>query len=186
MKLRPDTDTVEVPTEFYRPFPGYTDDAGPEPDMRLDQLANPEPDPLDEIVEPEPEHGNELPTDDAAAVPYGQSSPPPTGTAGLPDRLPNDAQTRTIFVGDVPTPILSEDPQRTSWCVYVAGSSAASIRFALGRHAREDAEQAGHSVELGAADGPIRGTNTGPAAAVSATPGTVATVVVLTERDTRR
>jgi len=183
MRLRQDTPTVEVPTEFYRPFDGYTDDAAPDPDLRRDQLEDPAP--QLERVEPEPdERVAELP-DLEQPVPYQHAEPAPI-KPDEPERLPNDGATRTVEVGDDPIVILNDDPGRVSWALWVPGTSGAGIRLAIGRHAREDCEQDGLTIPIAAGSGTLRGNGTSRLAARSGTPGTKATVHVIAERDTRK
>lgn len=182
MKLRQDTPLTVMPD--YMPAEAYTDNADPGPDDRRAQMLLPATDP--DRATPESEHqAEQLDVEHDDPTPYQEPQPPPVKLAAG-DVLPNDAQARTVIVGDEPVVILSDDPERVAWCFYVHADSPVGVRYALGRNARQDAEQIGHSAPLTAAEGTLRGTFTGTVAAVAATPGQLATVVVLTERDTRR
>lgn len=180
--FRAPTPTAEVP-QLYTPAPAYTDEADPGPDDRREQLATP----AKQLrrVEPEPEHQADKLDPERDATPYEEAQPKPV-KADEPDRLPNDGATRTVEVGDDPVVLLNDDPGRVSWALWVPGTSGAGIRLAIGRHAREDADVDGLTVPIAAGAGTLRGIGTSRLAARTDTPGSVAVVHLIAERDTRK
>lgn len=78
--------------------------------------------------------------------------------------------------------ILSEDGRRRSWTVWVNSTSSAGVRLALGRHARENADNSSTSVPVAAGE-VLDGHSAATIAVVTDTPGTQATVHLVAELD---
>ncbi len=181
-KFRSATDTVAVPTDFYEPFGPYSDEAGPDPDARREQLASP----AEQLDRVEPDvAGDDLDREDVelapVVTPYRHPEPPAPKSAPAEVR-PTDGVARTVTVGDDPVLVLTEDGRRRSWSVWVNSASSAGVRLAIGRHAREDVTADPTSIPL-AAGAALDGETGAPVAVISATPGTAATVHVVAELD---